>query len=117
MIGETLEWRVKREGGKLKPFATILRFRWDADDRQGSTLVVTKLGEDDACHMAYVEATNNPKANEQARATSPTRRQARSPASRDPRQALRCRRSRKQVVVKRFRGIRRKLKRSNLRWR
>jgi hypothetical protein len=41
---------VRREGGKLKPFATILRFRWDADDRQGSTLVVTKLGEDDACH-------------------------------------------------------------------
>jgi hypothetical protein len=37
-IGETLEWRVRREGGKLKPFATILRFRWDADDRQGSTL-------------------------------------------------------------------------------
>ena len=68
MIGETLEWRVKREGGKLKPFATILRFRWDADDRQGSTLVVTKLGTDDACHMAYVEATNNPQANEAARA-------------------------------------------------
>ena len=72
IIGETLEWRVKREGGKLKPFATILRFRWDADDRQGSTLVVTKLGEDDACHMAYVEATNNPKANEQARAIADT---------------------------------------------
>jgi hypothetical protein len=66
-IGETLEWRVKREDGKLKPFATILRFHWDADDRQGSTLVVTKLAGEDACHTAYVDATNNPKANEQAR--------------------------------------------------
>ena len=31
------------------------------------TPVVTKLGTDDACHMAYVDATNNPEANEQAR--------------------------------------------------
>jgi hypothetical protein len=67
-IGETLEWRVRREGGKLKPFATILRFSWDVDGRRGSTLVVTKLAKTDACHMAYVEATNNPQANEQARA-------------------------------------------------
>ena len=67
-IGETLEWRVKREGDKLKPFATILRFSWDVDGKKGSTLVVTKLGKDDACHMAYVAASGNPKANEEARA-------------------------------------------------
>jgi hypothetical protein len=67
-IGETLEWRVKGQGAK--PFATILRFHWDADDRQGSTLVVTKLDGAEACHMAYVEATNNPKANELARAVA-----------------------------------------------
>ena len=36
------------------------------------TLVVTKLGTDDACHMAYVDATNNPEANEQARAIADT---------------------------------------------
>ena len=36
--------------------------------KRGSTLVVTKLGQDDACHVAYVEATGNPQANEQARA-------------------------------------------------
>ena len=47
--------------------ATILRFSWDVDGRRGSTLVVTKLAKTDACHMAYVEATNNPHANEQAR--------------------------------------------------
>jgi hypothetical protein len=67
-IGETLEWRLTRAAGKLTPFATILRFSWDVDGKRGSTLVVTKLGTDDACHMAYVEASGNPQANEQARA-------------------------------------------------
>lgn len=33
--GDTLEWRLK-DG---KPLATILRFRWDSDDLEGSTLV------------------------------------------------------------------------------
>ena len=30
--------------------------------------MVTELGQDDACHVAYVEATGNPQVNEQARA-------------------------------------------------
>jgi hypothetical protein len=67
-IGETLEWRLRRDGGRMTPFATILRFSWSVDGKKGSTLVVTKLGKDDACHMAYVEASGNPRANEQARA-------------------------------------------------
>lgn len=63
-IGETLEWRL--EDGK--PFATILRFRWDNDGTsRGSTLVVTKLGETDSCHVAYVRAENNADANRLAR--------------------------------------------------
>ena len=66
-IGETLEWRGAKEAGTWSPFATIVRFRWDVDGKKGSTLVVTKLGKDDACHVAYVEATGNPQANEQAR--------------------------------------------------
>jgi hypothetical protein len=37
------------------------------DGRLGSTLVVTKLGEDDACHVAYVEAQAIRNANQQAR--------------------------------------------------
>jgi hypothetical protein len=69
-IGETLEWRVVQEGGGWKPFATILRYRWDSDLIEGSTLVVTKLGETDACHLAYIEATGNAKANDQARAVA-----------------------------------------------
>jgi hypothetical protein len=67
-IGDTLEWRVVRDGGRWTPFATILRYSWDVDGRKGSTLVVTKLGKDDACHVAYVEATGNAEANEEARA-------------------------------------------------
>jgi hypothetical protein len=67
-IGETLEWRLRRDGGRMTPFATILRFSWCVDGKKGSTLIVTKLGKDDACHMAYVEASGNPQANEQARA-------------------------------------------------
>lgn len=66
-IGETLEWRGAKETGTWSPFATIVRFRWDVDGKKGSTLVVTKLGKDDACHVAYVEATGNPHANDQAR--------------------------------------------------
>jgi len=62
-IGETLEWRLA--GGK--PFATILRFHWDSDNGEGSTLVVTKLGRGDSCHVAYIVATGNPNANVLAR--------------------------------------------------
>jgi hypothetical protein len=68
MIGDKLEWRVAKEGERFRPFATILRYKWDSDNGEGSTLVVTKLGHDDACHVAYVDATGNPRANEQARA-------------------------------------------------
>jgi hypothetical protein len=67
-IGETLEWRLAKDGGRLKPFATILRFNWTVDGKTGSTLVVTKLGKDDSCHVAYVKASGNPTANEEARA-------------------------------------------------
>ncbi|MEZ5829164.1 MAG: hypothetical protein R3D30_03190 [Hyphomicrobiales bacterium] len=62
-IGETLEWRL----ASGKPFATILRFRWDSDNGEGSTLVVTKLGKGDSCHVAYIVATGNPNANLLAR--------------------------------------------------
>ena len=66
-IAEKLEWRLVEDGGKQTLFATILRYGWKVDGRSGSTLVVTKLAKDDACHTAYVAASGNPKANEQAR--------------------------------------------------
>lgn len=68
-IHTALEWRVERIDGRSQPFATILRYFWDSGDNgpKGETLVVTKLGADDACHIAYVKAEANPRANEMAR--------------------------------------------------
>ena len=68
-IGDTLEWRGakgRRQAGRRSPPS----FASDGmrTTRQGSTLVVTKLGTNDTCHVAYVEASDNPQANEQARA-------------------------------------------------
>lgn len=72
-IHHTLEWRVERVGGRWVPFATILRYFWDSGDgRKGQTLVVTKLGRDDACHVAHVEASGNPEANKLAREAADT---------------------------------------------
>lgn len=66
-IHKTLEWRVERRGKEWVPFATILRYFWDSDGRKGQTLIVTKLGKNDACHVAHIRATRNKHANEQAR--------------------------------------------------
>lgn len=66
-IADRLEWRLAKEDGRWKPFATILRFPWSVDGKTGATLVITKLDKDNACHLAYVEASGNPKANDQAR--------------------------------------------------
>ena len=67
-IGETLEWRIQREfPGHLRPIATILRYRTDSDGKTGQYLVVTKLGSDTACHMAYVDVKSSRDANVLAR--------------------------------------------------
>jgi hypothetical protein len=68
----TIEWRLERNrDGKLKPFATIMRwnFMTSPGDRQagGRKLVVTKLGPGGVCHVGYVDARANPDANELAR--------------------------------------------------
>jgi hypothetical protein len=67
-----IEWRLERSrDGKLKPFATILRwnFMTSPDDRQtsGRKLVITKLGPGGVCHVGYVDARASPDANELAR--------------------------------------------------
>ena len=66
-LGPRVEWRMK-DG---KPFATILRWftRQNTDNGDGikqNWLVVTKLGDKDACHIAYVD-TRYAEANEVAR--------------------------------------------------
>jgi hypothetical protein len=69
-INETLEWRLVREGGRLVPFATILRFFTqvgDGSEPDGQILVVTKLEEGNTCHVAYVDARLTKNANVVAR--------------------------------------------------
>ena len=66
-IHHTLEWRVERKQGRWVPFATILRYFWDSDGRKGQVLVVTRLDNGDACHVAHIVADGNPKANDMAR--------------------------------------------------
>jgi hypothetical protein len=74
----TVEWRIEKSAdGKLRPFATILRWNvmtpQDRDKATGPTkatgrvLVVTRLGPGGSCHVGYVDARANPGANELAR--------------------------------------------------
>src|SRR6478735_5990559 len=74
----TVEWRGEAlPGGKIKPFATILRWNvvTDADhvNARGPVvptrrvLVVTRLAPGGVCHVAYIDARSNPYANELAR--------------------------------------------------
>jgi hypothetical protein len=67
-LGPKLEWRLGKASGDLKPFATILRYyvqREEGED-EGQILVVTKVAPGATCHVAYVDALANPKANEMA---------------------------------------------------
>jgi hypothetical protein len=66
-LGPRVEWRM-RDG---KPFATILRWFTTENTDSGNPvkqnwLVVTKLGDKDACHIAYID-TRYAEANEVAR--------------------------------------------------
>ena len=72
-IHKTLEWRVERIAGAWAPFATILRYSWDSSGRTGQTLIVTKLGKKDACHVAHVLVTGKKHANVLARQIADTR--------------------------------------------
>ncbi len=60
-VGKTLEWRV-RDGAVI---ATILRYFTETGSNgdKGQILVVSKVGEGQACHVAYVDALANRDAN------------------------------------------------------
>lgn len=69
-IGTTLEWRLSNQSGDWKPIATILRWHLqvgDGSEPDSQILVVTKIGETDACHIAYIDTKLIPNANEVAR--------------------------------------------------
>jgi hypothetical protein len=68
-LGPKIEWRLRPEGGTLRPFATILRYfvqREEGED-EGQILVVTKLEPGATCHVAYIDALANDNPNELAR--------------------------------------------------
>lgn len=70
--GTSIEWRSERAAaGKLKPFATILRFRTSVADGDktvpGQVLVVTRLAPGPVCRVGYVDGRANPDANALAR--------------------------------------------------
>ena len=54
-INKTLEWRIRKENGKSRPFATILRYFITEPNAKNAFLVVTKIGNGEACHMAYID--------------------------------------------------------------
>lgn len=71
-IHDVLELRFRPDGIANTPYAAILRYFTAPGDeepegRQGQVLVVTKLQNGEACHIAYVDALANENANELAR--------------------------------------------------
>jgi hypothetical protein len=68
----TIEWRLERRpDGRMRPFATILRWNVRIDEDNGRVrgrfLVVTRLGPGGVCRVGTVNAINDPAANETAR--------------------------------------------------
>jgi hypothetical protein len=67
--GKTIEWRIERTvGGKLRPFAAILRWNTTTLDEagnqvRGQVLVVTRVLRGGVCHIGYVDGRANPDAN------------------------------------------------------
>ena len=55
-----IEWRTQARDGKERPYAAIVRYLTSSDTAKGQVLVVTRITETEACHMAYVDALANP---------------------------------------------------------
>ena len=58
----TVEWRFVIRDEQPVPYATIVRYFTHAADRSGEVLVVTRVTEDEACQVAYVDALATPDA-------------------------------------------------------
>ena len=65
-INTTIEWRLATKGGKATPIATILRYFIETDGQKAQYLVITRVSNHQACHMAYIDAAQ-PQANRLAR--------------------------------------------------
>ncbi|HXF53018.1 MAG TPA: hypothetical protein VNK52_02735 [Hyphomicrobiaceae bacterium] len=58
----TVEWRAERRGGRDVPYAAIVRYRTAREGEKGEVLVITKIGDGEACHAAYIDALANAEA-------------------------------------------------------
>jgi hypothetical protein len=64
----TIEWRFARSQGVVRPYATIVRFFTTPAGAKGELLVVSRVADDDTCHVAYIDALAHPFAIVTARA-------------------------------------------------
>lgn len=71
-LGPRIEWRMSNETGDWQPFATILRYITESETYRGEALVVTRLGPDGVCQVAWIDARANPDANQMARDAADT---------------------------------------------
>jgi hypothetical protein len=62
-----VEWRVVPRSSPPAPYAAIVRLHTSNDDQRGQVLVVLKIGGQQTCHLAYVDALANESAIEVAR--------------------------------------------------
>jgi hypothetical protein len=71
-IHTTLEWRITTDAdGKKRPIATILRYFLTVEGKpEHQILVVSQVKPAATCHIAYIDAVANKKANEDARAAA-----------------------------------------------
>ena len=60
-LGPRLEWRLSNASGGFKPIATIAQYLvgGGAAQKAGEVLVVTRLGDGQTCHIAYIDALAN----------------------------------------------------------
>jgi hypothetical protein len=68
-LGPKVEWRLSKQTGDWRPFATIVRYYTSLGEgeKEGQVLVVTKLEDGATCHVAYIDALANRNANAMAR--------------------------------------------------
>lgn len=55
----TIEWRIDTRSVGQRPHATILRYFVSRDGQSSQALVVTRVTETEACHVAYIDAKAN----------------------------------------------------------
>jgi hypothetical protein len=55
----TVEWRFIIRDGNPVPYAAIVRYFTSSDETQGQVLVVTRVTDTEACHVAYIDALAN----------------------------------------------------------